>query len=103
MKLKEIYNIVKDKELVVRKRMMSLIEKLIRYYNLEITHKRYKEIISNQDLPNTDFENKIKRYYDAYLYLMFNTKNHLRYEIMKNVYYFYINIYFIYPNSLYGT
>ena len=91
MKLKEIYNIVKDKELVVRKRMMSLIEKLIRYYNLEITHKRYKEIISNQDLPNTDFENKIKRYYDAYLYLMFNTKNHLRNEIMKNVYYIMFN------------
>ena len=44
MKVKEIYGIVKDKELVVRKRMMSLIEKLIRYYNLEITHKRYKEI-----------------------------------------------------------
>ena len=89
--MKEIYEIVKDKELIVKKKTMSLIEKIIRFYNLEINHNRYKEIILNKALPNTDFEFTIKRYYDAYLYLLNNTKNHLRYEIMKNVYFLMFN------------
>ena len=68
--MEQIYEIVKNKELVVHKRVVTIIEKVLRAFNLDFNHDRYKQIIYEQCNFNTDLEIKIKRYYDAYMFLL---------------------------------
>ena len=46
--MEQIYEIVKNKELVVHKRVVTIIEKVLRAFNLDFNHDRYKQIIYDE-------------------------------------------------------
>ena len=85
--MKEIYEIVKDKELVVHKRVVAIIEKVLRAFNLDFNHDRYKDIIYEKCNFNTDLEIKIKHYYDAFMFLVNNKKTAIMASFLSTFYY----------------
>ena len=85
--MKEIYNIVKDKELVVRKRVIAIIEKVLRALDLDFNHDRYKQIVYEQSDYNTDLEIRIKHYYDAFTFLLNNKKTAVMASFLSTFHY----------------
>ena len=83
MKLKEIYNIVKDKELVVRKKIASIIEKMLRHLGYDFLHDRYKEIVYSESKCVTEEEHYIKNLYDGFIYLLNNKKTTITNNFLK--------------------
>lgn len=78
---------IKNKELLVRKRMSAFLEKLLRYCGYDFRHDLYKQIIYAETEVRTPFEEKIKNLFDAYCYLLFNHKNPLTKDILKRFFY----------------
>lgn len=77
----------KGKEQITRKRVSSFIEKLLRFSGYDFRHDLYKEIIYAETEYRTPLEEKIKNYYDAYLYLLSNHKNPFSQEMVRKFFY----------------
>lgn len=79
--------LVKGKELIVRKRMASFLEKLLRYCGYDFRHDLYKQIIYDEMEFKTPFEEMVKYYYDAYNYLLNNHINPFSREILRRFFF----------------
>lgn len=76
-----------DKQLIARKTTSSLIEKMFVYCGYDLSHDDYKSILYNEKTCMTNTEDKIKRYYDGYLYLLNNSNNLLSAKMISIFYY----------------
>ena len=77
----------KGKELFVRKMLASFIEKIFNYNGYDLEHDRIKKVLYAEDAFKSDDEEKIKRAYDAYIYLVSNVKSPLtKYLIRFSIY-----------------
>lgn len=85
--MNEYSDLVTGKELVVRKKVSSFIEKTFRYLGYDFRHDIYKKIIYGEDSVKTSLEEKIKSYYDAYLFLISNHKNPFTKELLNKFFY----------------
>ncbi|MCM1131735.1 MAG: nucleotidyltransferase domain-containing protein [Roseburia sp.] len=74
-------------ELIVPKKVGKLIEKILRFYDLNISHERFKGVIYSNDEFQTPLEEKIKNYYDAYMFLLMNHKTPFTSSIIQKFYY----------------
>lgn len=74
-------------ELIVRKKKSSFLERLLQYLGYDFSHDRYKAIIYGESSTETEKEETIKNYYDAYTYLLSNYKNVFTTEIFKRFLY----------------
>ena len=77
----------KGKELLVRKRMATFLEKLLRYFGHDFRHDLYKQIVYAEADCQTPLEDRIKNYYDAYVYLLNNHKNPFSQDVFKRFLY----------------
>lgn len=77
----------KNKELIVRKKKASFLEKIFRYLGYDFRHDIYKQIICCETSVMTPLEQKIKNYYDAYSYLLKNSQNPLTKEMLSRFFY----------------
>ena len=85
--MEQIYEIVKDKELVVRKKVTSIIEKMLRHNGNDFLHDRYKEIVYQENGPVTEFEHKCKNLYDGFMYLLSNIKTTVTTKFLKRFFF----------------
>ena len=85
--MEEYLEELKGNEVIVRKRLNLFLEKLIRFFEYDIRHDIYKEITYAECATNTSLEEKIKNYYDAFIYLIENCKNPLTVERLKKFFY----------------
>lgn len=85
--MKEIRSKIKNKELVVRKRVVAIIEKTLRVFGFDFSHDRYKEVIYEKDFPKSEVEQKLKRYYDGFMFLLNNRKTQVSSEFISRFYY----------------
>ena len=85
--MKEIRKKTKNKELVVRKRVVAIIEKTLRVFGFDFSHDRYKEVIYEKDSYRSETEEKIKKYYDGFMYLLNNRKTPVTSEFLSKFYY----------------
>lgn len=85
--MKEIRSKTKNKELVVRKRVVAIIEKTLRVFGFDFSHDRYKEVIYEKDFPKSEVEEKLKRYYDGFMFLLNNRKTQVSSEFISRFYY----------------
>lgn len=79
--------IVNKKELVVRKRIASFIEKILRFCGYDFRHDLYKQIVYGEVSICTPLEETIKDLYDAYYYLLSNHKRPLDKVLLKKFFY----------------
>lgn len=83
-------NVIMDtqnKELIVRKRMSAFLEKALRFCGYDFRHDDFKQIVYGEKECNTPFEYCFKSMYDAYDYLLANSKNSLSSEILRKFFY----------------
>ena len=76
-----------EKELIVRKTTSALIEKFFVYSGYDLPHDAYKEILYNNKKCMSNTEDKIKRYYDGYMFLLNNSSNILSSKILLIFFY----------------
>ena len=75
------------KELLVRKKVASLIEKVIRFFGNDIRHDIFKGVVYGEIGAATKSEEILKNYYDAYVYLLSNCKMVLSNDLLKRFFY----------------
>lgn len=85
--MNEFTNIKNGQELIVRKRIASFLEKYWRHAGYDFRHDIYKKIIYQEEGYNTVFEEKMKNYYDAYVYLLSNHKNPFTKEMLMKFFF----------------
>mgnify|MGYP003293112366 CR=1 FL=1 len=85
--MKDFLKYSKDKELLVRKRINLFLEKVLRFLGYDFRHDIYKGITCFEIAVDTEFEEKIKNYYDAFIYLLNNNKNPLTISRLKKFFY----------------
>lgn len=85
--MEEIEKRARHCELVVHKTVCKLIEKILRYWNMDFSHERFKAIIFSMEEYQTPLEEKIKNYYDAYMYLLMNHKSPFTSAFIRKFYY----------------
>lgn len=85
--MEEIEKRTKYCELIVPKKVSKLIEKILRYYNMDFSHERFKAVIYSKDEFQTPLEEKIKNYYDAYMFLLMNHKSPFTTSFVRKFYY----------------
>lgn len=56
--MEEVYHLIDGKQLLVRKKMGSFIEKILHYYGVVFQHDRFKKIIYGEDGYLTPIEDK---------------------------------------------
>ena len=78
-----------NKELYVRKVLVSFIEDVFNFLGYNLEHDRIKKVLYVEDSFKSIDEEKIKRVYDAYIYLVFNAKNPLTNQILNTFFYIY--------------
>ena len=78
-----------NKELYVRKVLVSFIEDVFNFLGYNLEHDRIKKVLYAEDSFKSIDEEKIKRVYDAYIYLIFNAKNPLTNRILNTFFYIY--------------
>ena len=78
-----------NKELYVRKVLVSFIEDVFNFLGYNLEHDRIKKVLYAEDSFKSIDEEKIKRVYDAYIYLVFNAKNPLTNQILNTFFYIY--------------
>lgn len=78
-----------NKELYVRKVLVSFIEDVFNFLGYNLEHDRIKKVLYAEDSFKSIDEEKIKRVYDAYIYLVFNAKNPLTNRILNTFFYIY--------------
>lgn len=74
-------------ELVVHKTVSKLIEKILRYFDMDFSHERFKAVIFSKDEFQTPLEEKMKNYYDAYLFLLMNHKSPFTASLIRKFYF----------------
>ncbi len=79
----------KSKELFVRKMLASFIEKLFNFLGYNLEHDRVKKVLYAEDSFKSNDEEKIKRAYDAYIFIALNSKNPLTNQILNTFFYIY--------------
>lgn len=84
---KEIEKITYNKELLVRKKMASFIEKLLRCLDYDFRHDIFKQIIYSEIAVKTPLEEWIKNSYDAFCYLLNNRQNPCTSELLQKFFY----------------
>lgn len=87
--MEEIYQLVQNKRILVRKKIANFLEKALRYCGYDFDHDVFKKIIYSEDEYRTPVEEKIKSSYDAYIYLLSNDKNMISRSLWKKFYYIY--------------
>ena len=85
--MEEIYELVENKRIFVRKKIGNFLEKLLRYCGYIFDHDIFKKIIYSEDEYRTPIEEKIKNTYDAYIYILHNDKNRISKSLWKRFYY----------------
>ena len=85
--MEKYQEITTGKELIVRKKVASFIENFFRYLGYDFRHDIYKKIIYSEISFDTELEEKIKNFYDAYLYLLSNCKNPFSQSLLKRFFY----------------
>jgi predicted nucleotidyltransferase len=85
--MNEYINLATGTELIVRKKVASFIEKTFRFLGYEFRHDLYKKIIYGEESVETSLEEKIKSYYDAYLFLISNHKNSFTKDLLNKFFY----------------
>ena len=78
-----------NKELYVRKVLVSFIEDVFNFLGYNLEHDRIKKVLYSEDSFKSIDEEEIKRVYDAYIYLVFNAKNTLTNRILNTFFYIY--------------
>ena len=78
-----------NKELYVRKVLVSFIEDVFNFLGYNLEHDRIKKVLYAEDSFTSIDEENIKRVYDAYIYLVFNAKNPLTNRILNTFFYIY--------------
>ncbi len=74
-------------ELIVRKRTVGFIEKYYRFCGCDIRHDVFKSILYGETEPIEPKEEKIKNYYDAYMYLLHNARGALGGSVLKRFFF----------------
>ncbi len=77
----------KDKELIVRKKVAGLIEKVLNHFEKNIRHDTYKSVVYGESAPMDANESRFKNYYDAYMYLLHNAKSPLTQELLQKFFF----------------
>ena len=85
--MKNLQEITKNKELIVRKKVVNSIEKLIKHFGYDFRHDLYKEIVYMQKEIKTPLEERVKSYFDGYVYLLSNHKSTLKMSILSKFFY----------------
>ena len=85
--METIKQLVKDKELIVRKTTASFLEKIFRYFGHDFRHDIFKKVIYSETSIITQFEEKYKNYYDAYVYLLSNHRNPITKQLLMRFFY----------------
>lgn len=75
------------KELLVRKKIASFIEKIIRYFGNDVRHDIFKAVVYGEIGAATKSEEILKNYYDAYMYLLSNCKMVLSQDLLRKFFY----------------
>ena len=79
-----------DKELIVRKVTSSFIEKIFKYCGYDINHNDVKALLYDEKEGRTNLDEQIKSYFDAYMYLLNNSKSNLS-NALLNKFFFILN------------
>lgn len=87
--MEEIYELVENKRIFVRKKIANFLEKLFRHCGYDFDHDVFKKIIYSEEEYKTPIEEKIKHTYDTYIYLLHNDKSRISKSFWKRVYYLY--------------
>lgn len=74
-------------ELIVRKTISQFIEKIFRYHGYDFNHNEYKKVVYNEREALNNTEEKLKCYYDAYMYLLNNSKTIFTNSLIKKFFY----------------
>ncbi len=85
--MEEFLKKIKNSELIVLKKVGKLIEKILRFFELDFSHERFKAVIYAKDEFQTPFEEKMKHYFDAYYYLLSNVKSPFTASVFQRFYY----------------
>ena len=85
--MEEIRKLVKGKELIVRKRIVSFLEKIFKYLGYEFRHDNYKSVAYGEMCFLTPLEERAKNYIDAFNYLLSNKNNALTSKILSKFIY----------------
>jgi len=86
--MKEILKLVRNKELIVRKRIANFLEKLLKFYeNDDVRHDLYKGIVYSEIEAVTFREEKYKNLYDGLMYLLHNKKSPFSKELLSKFFY----------------
>ena len=85
--MEEFLKKIKNSELIVLKKVGKLIEKILRFFELDFRHERFKAVIYAKDEFQTPFEEKMKHYFDAYYYLLSNAKSPFTASVFQRFYY----------------
>lgn len=80
-------NKYKNKELIVRKVTAAFVEKIFRFCGYDFNHDEFKKVIYNEENYKTDTLEKMKRYYDAYIYLLNNSNCYFTYSLINTFYF----------------
>ncbi len=87
--MEEIYELTKNKQVLVRKKIVNFLEKIFNYCGYDFNHDVFKKIIYSEAEYKTKVEEKFKSAYDAYIYLLSNDKNRISKSLWKKFYYIY--------------
>jgi len=79
--------LVKDKELIVRKRIVSFLEKIFKYLEYDFRHDNYKSVVYGEKSFITLLEERAKNYIDAFNYLLANKCNQLTAKLLNKFIY----------------
>lgn len=85
--MEEIRKLVKGKELIVRKRIVSFLEKIFKYLGYEFRHDNYKSVAYGEMSFLTPLEERAKNYVDAFNYLLSNKNNAITSKILSKFIY----------------
>ncbi len=85
--MEKIRSIVKDKELIVRKRVVNFLEKIFKYLGYEFRHDNYKEVAYGEKCFLTPLEERAKSYIDAFYYLLANKRGVLTSKVLRKFLY----------------
>ncbi len=73
----DLLDLITNKETIVRKRVTNFIEKMFNFMDFDFKHDTFKSIVYGEEAYVSNLEEKFKRVYDSFLYLILNRKNQL--------------------------
>ena len=80
-------DIITGKELIVRKKVARFIEKIFQYQKYIFKHDDFKKIVYLEGKYTNEIEEKIKNFYDAFVYLLSNNKSPFSSSVVKKFFY----------------